>query len=178
MALHILDRFHIVAKMNEALDDVRAAEYRRMALAGYDPVLKKSRWCLLKRKENLTGQQEGCLRDLLRYNLKTVRAYLLKEDFQQLWEYDSPTWAGKFLDEWRRQTMRSRIEPMKKGRTDTTPAPRPHPQLLSSPKAVLQRRGRGPEQQSQSNHEKILRIPHLPCPRTGSLPLTCKAAGA
>jgi len=38
----------------------------------------------------------------------------LKEAFQQLWEYDSPTWAGKFLDEWCRQTMRSRIEPMKK----------------------------------------------------------------
>jgi transposase len=54
------------------------------------------------------------LRDLLRYNLKTVRAYLLKEAFQQLWEYSSPAWAGKFLDEWCRQTMRSRIEPMKK----------------------------------------------------------------
>jgi transposase len=53
-------------------------------------------------------------RDLLRYNLKTVRAYLLKEAFQQLWEYSSPAWAGKFLDEWCRQTMRSRIEPMKK----------------------------------------------------------------
>ena len=52
--------------------------------------------------------------DLLRYNLSTVRAYLLKEAFQQLWEYDSPAWAGKFLDEWCRQTMRSRIEPMKK----------------------------------------------------------------
>ena len=100
--------------MNEALDDVRAAEYRRMAQAGYEPVLKKSRWCLLKRKENLTGKQKLRLRDLLRFNLKTVRAYLLKEDFQQLWDYDSPTWAGKFLDEWCRQTMRSRIEPMKK----------------------------------------------------------------
>ena len=56
----------------------------------------------------------GVFRDLLRYNLKTVRAYLLKEAFQQLWEYRSPAWAGKFLDEWCRQTMRSRIEPMKK----------------------------------------------------------------
>jgi hypothetical protein len=41
-------------------------------------------------------------------------AYLLKEAFQQLWAYNSPSWAGKFLDEWFRQTMRSRIEPMKK----------------------------------------------------------------
>jgi len=113
-ALNILDRFHVVAKMNLAIDDVRAAEARRMAHEGYEPVLKKSRWCLLKRRENLTDPQRLRLRDLLRYNLQSVRAYLLKELFQQFWEYDSPTWAGKFLDQWCTQVMRSRIEPMKK----------------------------------------------------------------
>jgi len=113
-ALHILDRFHIVAKMNKALDEVRAAETRKMALEGHEPLLKKSRWCVLKRKENLTSKQQLRLRDLLRYNLQTVRAYLLKEDFQQFWKYNSPTWAGMFLDFWCSQTMRSRIEPMKK----------------------------------------------------------------
>ena len=113
-ALHILDRFHIVAKMNKALDEVRADETRRMKREGQDPVLKKSRWLLLRRSENLGAEQRFRLRDLLRYNLKTVRAYLLKEAFQQLWDYNSPAWAGKFLDEWCRQTMRSRIEPMKK----------------------------------------------------------------
>jgi transposase len=113
-ALHILDRFHIVAKMNKALDEVRAAETHRMRLEGRDPVLKKSRWLLLKRSENLKDEQHFRLCDLLRYNLKTVRAYLLKEAFQQLWDYNSAAWAGKFLDEWCRQTMRSRIEPMKK----------------------------------------------------------------
>ena len=113
-ALHILDRFHIVAKMNKALDEVRAEESRRMRIEGRAPILKKSRWLLLKREENLAEEQRFRLRDLLRYNLKTVRAYLLKEAFQQLWEYNSPAWAGKFLDEWCRHTMRSRIEPMKK----------------------------------------------------------------
>jgi len=113
-ALHILDRFHIVAKMNKALDEVRAAEARQMAREGHQPLLKKTRWCVLKRKDNLTPQQKFRLRDLLRYNLRTVRAYLLKEDFQQLWNYNSPAWAGMFLDFWCRQTMRSRIEPMKK----------------------------------------------------------------
>ena len=113
-ALHILDRFHIVAKMNQALDDVRADEARRMKQEGFHPILKKSRWLLLKRQENLTGKQRFRLRDLLRYNLKSVRAYLLKEAFQQLWDYNSPAWAGKFLDEWCRHVMRSRIEPMKK----------------------------------------------------------------
>src|SRR6202030_2857031 len=81
-ALHILDRFHIVAKMNKALDEVRAEETRRMKGEGRDPVLKKSRWLLLKRSENLGAEQHFRLRDLLRYNLKTVRAYLLKEAFQ------------------------------------------------------------------------------------------------
>jgi transposase len=113
-ALNILDRFHIVAKMNLALDDVRAAEARRMAQEGYEPLLKRSRWCLLKRPENLTDWQRLKLRDLVRYNLQSVRAYLLKEQFQQLWHYHSPIWAGKFIDEWCTQTLRSRIEPMKK----------------------------------------------------------------
>jgi transposase len=113
-ALHILDRFHIVAKMNKVLDEVRAGKSRRIASEGRTPLLKKSRWLLLKREENLRVEQRFRLRDLLRYNLKTVRAYLLKEAFQQLWEYNSPARAGKFLDEWLRQTMRSRIEPMEK----------------------------------------------------------------
>jgi len=103
-ALHILDRFHIVAKMNKAPDEVRAEETRRMKRKGRDPVLKKSRWLLLKRGENLGDEQYFGLRDLLRHNLRTVRAYLLKEAFQQLWDYTSPAWAGKFLDEWARCT--------------------------------------------------------------------------
>lgn len=43
-----------------------------------------------------------------------MRAYLLKEQFQLFWGYLSPYWAGRFLDRWCTQTMRSRIEPMKK----------------------------------------------------------------
>jgi len=113
-ALNILDRFHVVATINKAIDEVRANEARRMHQDGYEPVLKKTRWCVLKRPGHLTGQQRGRLRELLKYNLKTVRAYLLKEDFQKFWEYVSPTWAGRFLDEWCTQVMRSQIEPMKK----------------------------------------------------------------
>ena len=111
-ALNILDRFHVVAKMNAALDEVRAAEARRMIQDGYEPVLKKSRWRLLKRPNNLTDNQRLKLRDVLRYHLKSARAYLLKEEFQYFWGYDSATWAGKFLDRWCADVMRSRIEPM------------------------------------------------------------------
>ena len=85
-----------------------------MKADGYEPVLAKSRWCLLKRPANLTANQKVKLKDLVRYNLQSVRAYLLKEDFQQLWNYESTAWAAKFLDQWCHQVMRSRIEPMKK----------------------------------------------------------------
>lgn len=112
-ALHVLDRFHIMSMLNKAIDKVRAQEQRKMERDGYEPVLKKSRWCLLKRKENLTQNQEAKLADLLKYNLKSVRAYLLREDFNGFWDYVSPAWAEKFLDHWTAQVMRSRIEPMK-----------------------------------------------------------------
>jgi transposase len=113
-AVHVLDRFHIMKKMNEAIDEVRREEARRLKQDGYEPVLTNSRWCLLKRPENLTDRQTVKLAELLRYNLRSVRSYLLREDFQRFWEYSSPGWAGKFLDQWCTRTLRSRIEPMKK----------------------------------------------------------------
>jgi transposase len=113
-AVHVLDRFHIVARMNQAIDEVRAKEAKLLRAQGYEPILKRTRWLVLKRPEHLTEKQEPRLADLLRFNLRTVRAYLLKEDFQAFWEYVSPAWAGKFLDRWCRRTMRSRLEPMKK----------------------------------------------------------------
>ena len=113
-ALHVLDRFHIASHMNKAIDQVRAQEARDLKAKGFQPILKHSRWCLLKRPENRTEKQNIKLADLVRYNLKTVRSFLLKEDFQFFWDYVSPHWAGRFLDTWCFQTMRSKIEPMKK----------------------------------------------------------------
>ena len=113
-ALHILDRFHIMAQMSKAIDEVRAQESRQLKREGYEPILTNTRWLLLKRPENLTPRQEPKLAELLRYNLKAVRSYLLKEDFQQFWSYTSPYWAGRFLDSWCTRTMRSKIDPMKK----------------------------------------------------------------
>ena len=113
-ALHVLDRFHIMKSMNEAIDEVRRHEARRMKEDGYEPLLKHSRWCLLKRPENLTDQETVKLAELLKYNLQSVRSHLMREDFQRFWEYVSPGWAGRFLDQWCTRAMRSKIEPMKK----------------------------------------------------------------
>jgi transposase len=113
-AIHVLDRFHVMRKMNEAIDTVRREESRLVKNTRYEQVLKHSRWCLLKRPENLTDQQTVKLEELVKHNLRSVRARLMREDFQRFWEYRSPGWAGKFLDEWCRRAMRCRLDPMKK----------------------------------------------------------------
>ncbi len=113
-ALNILDRFHIVARLNKALDEVRASEHKKMKEDGYEPLLTKARWPLLKNAENLKSYEKVKLRHLIQYNLKSIRCYFLKEDFRQLWTYVSPTWSGKFIDSWTRRVMLSKIEPMKR----------------------------------------------------------------
>jgi transposase len=113
-AINILDRFHIMSHMNKAIDKVRATEFKILKAKGKSAILTGSRWCLLKRPDNCTEKQTVKLKELLSINLKTVRAYLLKEDFQRFWNYKSAGWAAKFLDQWCKRTMRSRIDPMKK----------------------------------------------------------------
>ena len=113
-ALHILDRYHIVAKLNEALSEIRASEARRLRREGYEEVLKRTKYCFLKKPENLTPKQKLKLKDVLQYDLKSVRAYLLKESFQLFWQYSSPYWASWYLRKWCARAMRSKLDPIKK----------------------------------------------------------------
>jgi len=93
---------------------VRAGEAREIIRDGYEPVLKHTRWCFLKNPENLTDKQSVKLTFVLRYDLRSVRAYLLKQSLRFFWSYKSPTWAGWFLDRWCTRAMRSRLGPIKK----------------------------------------------------------------
>jgi len=113
-ALHILDRFHIAQQMGKAIDQVRRSEVRELRQHGRPALLTKARWVLLRRRENRTAEDRRRLRDLVRHNLKAVRAMLLREDFEPFWQYRSVPWAGRFLDRWCTAVMRSRIDPMKK----------------------------------------------------------------
>jgi transposase len=113
-AIQILDRFHIASMMNKAIDRIRAEEVREIKKKSGKPVLTNSRWLFLKREENLSEVQHEKLADLLKKNLRIVRAYLLKEGFQRFWDYVSPPHAGRFLDSWCTRAMRSRLDQMKK----------------------------------------------------------------
>ena len=113
-ALHVLDRFHIVANLQKAVNEIRAAEARKMKAEGYEDVLKHTKYCFLKNPENLTDNQRLKLKDVLQYDLKSVRAYLLKEAFQQFWSYRSPRWAEWYLKKWCARAARSRLPPITK----------------------------------------------------------------
>jgi transposase len=112
-AVHVLDRFHVAQLLSKAVDEVRRDEARSLRKAGKTTVLTKTRWLLLKAKKNLQSWQRTRLRDLVKINLRTVRAYLLKEQFQRFWTYTT-VWGGRrFLAKWTTMAMRSRLPPFK-----------------------------------------------------------------
>jgi len=110
-AVHVLDRFHIVGHLNKAVDNVRRSEVKKLRDAGKPAYLKKCRWVFLKKKKRLWGKPRARLRELLEMNLRTVKAYLFKEDFDHLWTYKSVTWANKFINQWTKDVMRHRSLP-------------------------------------------------------------------
>lgn len=113
-AVHILDRFHIVKLLNEAVDKVRRQEAAKLRTEGLD-LLKGLKYVFLKRPENLTPNQHELLHGLMNKRwLCSVRAYLWKEKFQLFWEYESPYWARRYLWRWCKGAMRSRLAPLKK----------------------------------------------------------------
>jgi transposase len=113
-AVHVLDRFHVAKLLGEAVDNVRREEAHTLRKKGKGDVLKHARWVLLRNKRNLKPSQRGRLRELVKANLRVVRAYLLKEEFRHFWNYKSVLWAARFFDRWCTMAMRSRLEPIKK----------------------------------------------------------------
>jgi transposase len=113
-AVHVLDPFHIAMMLSEATDKVRRQEVHHLRAKGLQPILKDSRWCLLRRPKNRTKTDKLKLCELLQYNLRSVRCMLLRWQFDGFWKYRSVAWAARFLDDWCRTVNRSRLEPLKK----------------------------------------------------------------
>ncbi len=109
---HVLDRFHMMRKISEKFDRVRAKEVRQIKQDGYEPIVTQSLWCLLKRPENQTDKQSLKLQELLRYNLNSVKALLMREDFRRFWMHSSRAWSEKILGQWCIRAKQFRIGPM------------------------------------------------------------------
>src|SRR5216683_3232706 len=109
----LFDRFHLVKHLNEAVEEVRRSEMRRLSAQEKVP-FKRSRWLLLKNPWNLTADQKERLSTLVRWNTPIVRAYYLKEAFQLFWDYKQPKRAEEHLRKWIFSAMRSRLHAFKK----------------------------------------------------------------
>ena len=95
---------------SKAIDEIRADESRQLKRDGYEPVLKHSRWCLLKRPANLTRKQTVKLAELVKYNLRSVRAYRQGQRISfpesEVWDWtiihpdgrEEGNYVGKFID--------------------------------------------------------------------------------
>jgi transposase len=108
----VFDRFHVVKHLNEAIDKVRREEYRSLPPEKRKD-LKRSRYLLLKNPWNLKPKEERRLGELLKKNNKVVKAYILKEAFQDFWEYTNRGEAAKYLKQWFWWATHSRIEPLR-----------------------------------------------------------------
>jgi len=109
----LFDKFHIMRHLGKALDEVRKSEYRR--LSGHDrSYIKGQKYTLLSHRENLTLDGREALRKLLAANKRLNRAYLLKESFGQLWDYEIEGWARRFFDNWRASLKWQRLAPYEK----------------------------------------------------------------
>ena len=106
----LFDKFHIMRHLGEALDKVRKTEYAR--LSGKNRrFIKGQKYTLLSHKANLTLDGRRALRTLLHANKRLHTAYLLKESFGQLWDYQTEGWARRFFEHWRAALKWQRLKP-------------------------------------------------------------------
>jgi len=109
----LFDKFHILNHLGEALDKVRKSEYAR--LTGKDRrFVKGQKYTLLAHPENLTQNGRRSLKLLLAANKRLNTAYVLKESFAQLWDYNREAWARRFFENWRDGLKWQRLEPYEK----------------------------------------------------------------
>jgi transposase len=109
----LYDKFHILRHLGEALDKVRKSEYAR--LVGEDRrFIKGQKYTLLSHWANLSQGGRQSLKILLAANKRLNKAYLLKESFGQLWDYEREGWARRFFDNWKSSLRWQRLKPYEK----------------------------------------------------------------
>ena len=109
----LYDKFHVMRHLGEALDKIRKSEYGR--LSGQDRrFIKGQKYTLLSHRDNLDLKGRQALKTLLRVNKRLNTAYLLKESFGQLWDYEREGWARRFFENWKAALKWQRLRPFEK----------------------------------------------------------------
>ena len=107
------DKFHVAKALGEAVDKVRRQEHKALLREG-NAILKGSKHAWLANPENMSRKQWRDFSTLRNANLKTARAWAIKEQGMSLWHYVHRTWAEKGWKRWYDWAIRSRLEPVKK----------------------------------------------------------------
>lgn len=109
----LFDKFHVLRHLSDALDTVRKSEYARLS-GKQRRFIKGQKYALLSHPQNLRGPARKNLKLLLTANKRLNTAYLLKESFGQLWDYNREAWARKFFENWRASLKWQRLKPYEK----------------------------------------------------------------
>jgi transposase len=107
----VFDRYHVMSHMGKAVDTVRKRENRVLRAAG-DPSLVGSKYLWLYSWRNLPPPHRERFDALRAIDLKTGRAWAMKETLGLLWEYNSPTWARRHWQDWYFWATHSRLQPV------------------------------------------------------------------
>jgi hypothetical protein len=159
----IYDKFHIMKHANEAIDEIRRAEFFRKGGPARE-LVKGKRWLLLTRWVHLTVRKKQQLNELYALNRRIMKAYLLKESLDRLWSYHYEGSMMRNLKSWIDQLHWQRL---KAGRSAASP-PGGHPELL--PDQGSNGSGRGSPRQHQSAVAPRTRQPQpqLPAPESAT----------
>src|ERR1017187_43234 len=110
----VYDKFHIIQHANDAVDEVRRAEFFRKGRKMRD-VIKGKKWLLLSRWKNLARNQRGVLNRVFQLNRRVFKAYLLKESLEKLWDYRyEGAMLNNYLQKWIDQLRWQRLPSFQK----------------------------------------------------------------
>jgi transposase len=108
----VYDKFHIIQHANDAVDEVRRAEFFRKRTMR--DLIKGKKWLLLSRWKNLAPRQRGVLNRLFKMNRRVFKAYMLKESLERLWDYRYEGAMLKYLRQWMDQLRWQRLPAFQK----------------------------------------------------------------
>lgn len=109
----VFDKFHVIKKVNEALDEIRKKEFAD-APAKEKSNMKRKRFIILKRNKNLKEEQKEKLNELMKNNDTLFKSYLLKEQISDIFDEKDHEEALRRLSEWIKNVHESGFEPFKK----------------------------------------------------------------
>jgi len=113
-AMIVYDKFHVVQKLNWAVDMTRKQELRKARKDENSELVElmncRQRFILLKNKNNLAENQAGYLKRLCEVNEPIYKAMLLKESFLKIYDYQAPEEAQSYLENWIKEALSSAVE--------------------------------------------------------------------